>query len=344
MRAAPDPTRPVIVDVMLEVRQPTGETRLFPIVDGRIAQKAMEDRAADYVLAVDVLGGRPVGPEDWFACAGQTARICWTLTTGRDVHEILSNMFLLETWEYESGTVSLSGHGVTAKVWTHESAKPSQWRAALARDVLASILATDGVPVRVDSSLGKDELPARWVQGTDRWESVLNLLQAVSGLLREDPFGAVLKAQHGPIRQPVLTLTDGDGGTVVHVPSGFDRRDRINHVVVRGTDFVSGKDFAVEAVEREGPYRPALYGWVTEVVDGDEISRLAQGQLVATNTLALARQYREVVSVETVTDWRVELDDPVEIQADGLTMWGRVVGIEMDLSGMGTMMIEVGVE
>lgn len=347
MRAAPSPAQPVTVDVALEVRQPTGETRLFPIVEGRIAQKAMEDRAGDYVLSVQVADvARPASPWDWFACAGQTARVQWRLSTAQDTWEIWSNIFLLETWEEETpGVLDITGHGVAAKLWTHEDARARQWLHALARDVLASLLAVDGVPVRTDPAMPKDELPARWVQGTDRWQAVLDLLESVSGLLREDPYGVVLKPQYSQIATaPDLILTDGDGGTVVHVPTGFDRRDRPNHVVVRGRNSLTDKDFVTEAVETTGPYRPALYGWVTHVVDGDTVSHFAQAQLVATNTLVLKRHYRQVLRVECATDWRLELDDPVEVRTEGNSWWGRVLAIEMPLSGLGTMIVEVGTE
>lgn len=349
---APAPWQPITVTPQLEVRQPTGETRLFPVVGDTVASKAMGDRTGDYVLDVSVPGEAPEGDTDWLACTGQSARVRWELVSQGNTSVVWSNRFSLETWEEDSpGLITLSGHGVLSRVWGHKNAEARQWRSALARDVLGSIVEVDGVPLRVDPALPKDELPRIWTQGTDRWQAVLDLLEAVSGVLREDEHGAVLAPQPGEITErPAIVLSDGHSSsvdapaTVVSAPRSFDRRDRPNHVVVRGTDAFTEQDFVTEAVERDGPYRPELYGWVTEEINSDSISRFAQGQLVATNTLAHRRRYRQVVSVSMVTDWRIELDDPVEVRKDGTVWWGRVVGIEMPVDGMGVMTVEVGVE
>lgn len=349
---APAPWAPITVTPQLEVRQPTGETRLFPVVGDTVAAKAMDDRTGDYVLDVTIPGDAPSSDTDWLACTGQSARVRWELVSHGNTSVVWSNRFSLEAWDdTDPGLIRVSAHGVLSRVWDHKNAEARQWRAALARDVLGSIIAVDGVPLRVDPALPKDELPKIWTQGTDRWEAVLDLLEAVSGVLREDEFGAVLAPQPGPVTErPQIVLTNGHAAsldapaTVVSAPRSFDRRDRPNHVVVRGTDAFTEQDFVTEAVEREGPYRPEFYGWVTEEINSDSISRFAQGQLVATNTLAHRRRYRQVITVSMVTDWRIELDDPVEIRKGPTTWWGRVVGVEMPVDGMGVMTVEVGVE
>lgn len=350
----PTPWQPITVTPSLEVRQPGGETRLFPVVGGSVTGKAMDDRTGDYILDVDVpaRGNVPVSPSDWFACAGQSARVRWLLESHGTQHTVWSNRFSLEEWETSGdGVLTVAGHGLLSRSWDHKDANARQWRSALARDVLTSVLAVDGVPVRTDPAMPRDELPRLWTQGTDRWDAVLDLLEAVSGVLREDQDGAVLRPQPGEIETaPAIVLTDGVAATVdapatvVSAPRSFDRRDRPNHVIVRGTDAFTEKDFVTEAVEREGPYRPEVYGWVTEEINSDSISRFAQAQTVATNTLVHRRRYRQVVSVECVTDWRIELDDPVEVRKGGERWWGRVVGIEFPIDGLGTMTVEVGVE
>ena len=349
MRQAPAPWQSIHVDAQIEVRQPDGATRLFRVVDGSVTAKAMEDRTGDYVLDVSVPADKV--SREWFSCMGQTARIRWVLTSHGQQYTIWSNVFLLESWEDDGdGLLTVTAHGLLSRVWDHQDASARQWRAALARDVITSILAVDGVPCRTAPDLPRDDLPRLWTQGTDRWQAVLDLLEAVSGVLREDEWGAVLASQPGEIlSRPEIVVADGESragmpAVVVSVPRSFDRTDRPNHIIVRGTDAFTEKDYVAEAVERDGPFRPDMYGWVTEEINSDTIIRLSQAQLVATNTLVLRRRYRQVLSVQMVTDWRVMLDDPIEVQTGGHTWWGRVVGVEMPITGDGVMTVEVGVE
>ncbi|MBM9432333.1 hypothetical protein [Flaviflexus equikiangi] len=350
MRDAPDPRRHIHVESWLDVTNIDGAVGAFPLIDGSVTGKAMPDRTGDYVLdatvphewrGVDLV---PRQPGDWFSCFGQEAQVRWELRAGSDSWTVRSTRFILEDREVDEAIV-VSGHGLLSRTWGRKRPNARQWRAALARDVLGSVLAQNRVPLRVDSSMPKDELPFLWTQGTDDWQAVLDMLEAVSGILREDEWGAVLTGQPPAITEPVVRLTDGDAGTIVRLPRSFRRTDITNHVVVRGTDSFTQQDFNAEARHREGPLDPeGPYGYVTEEINNDAITRLAQAQLVATNTLVHRARYREMLRVETVTDWRLELDDPVEIRKGADVWWGRITAISMPVSGQGTMTLEVGTE
>lgn len=350
MRDAPDPRRHVHVESWLDITNIDGTVGTFPLMGGSVTAKAMEDRVGDYVLdatvpptwqGMDLVPRRPV---DWFSCFGQEAQVRWELTAGSDSWTVRSNRFVLEDRDVDD-VIVLSGHGLLSRTWRRKRANARQWRAALARDVLASVLAQNQVPLRVDPGMPKDELPFLWTQGTDDWQAVLDMLEAVSGTLREDEWGAVLTGQHDAIEAPVVTLTDGDAGTIVSLPRSFRRTDIANHIVVRGTDSFTQQDFNAEARHREGALNPdGPYGYVTEEINNDAITRLAQAQLVATNTLVHRARYREVLRVETVTDWRLELDDPVEVRKGADVWWGRITATSMHTSGEGTMTLEVGTE
>lgn len=345
-----DPHKLITVATTLVVERDGDEVRL-PVVSGTVTAKALDDGTADYILDVDVAREHkgkdltPAGPEDLLSCAASTAFIEWKLSTS-GAHELhRSPRYTLEAYEVAGDTISLSGHGQLSRVWEHVDARPTQVSTVMtSRDVLMQTLSSDRVPVVLRPGVPVRRLPAGWVASTNRLETVVSLLEAMPGVLRENYYGAILAPVPAEVETYELELTDGDGGTVVSVPHEWERSWRPNHVIVRGVNSGGGPDFVAEAVDNDGLFAPSRHGWVSVEIENDSVTSLAQAQTVAVNELWKRRRYSRVLTVRCVTDWRLELDAPVRVSAMGQSWLGRVVGVEMPVSGLGEMSVEVGVD
>ena len=341
--------KPITVTPMLVIEH-AGERLAVPPLDGSVTGKALDDGLADYVLDVTVprvhegRDMRPYSPNDPYSCAGHTAHVEWRLEAGGQTETVRSQRFVLETVEVDAQEIRLSGHGLLSHLQAHVAARPYQGkRPVTSRDAIASVLVDDGIQL-VNQGAPVRALAKSWTASTDRHQTVVDLVQGIPARLREDFYGAVLLPALDPPTMPEVTLTDGEHGTVVALPSAWDRADRPNHIVVRGQTGGDGPDFVAEAVEPEGPYAPSSYGWVSEEIENDTITRLAQAQTVAWAELAKRRVFTRIARVTAVTDWRITLDQAVRVEADGASILGRVIGLEMPVSGLGEMTIEVGYE
>ncbi|WP_156407872.1 hypothetical protein [Actinobaculum massiliense] len=252
-------------------------------------------------------------------------------------------MFRLDSWEDGGDAVRLSGRGATACISEHKLAAPIQMApSASCLMGIRAVFAPDGIVPDSERGIGADRVPFEWMVGVDRGKALEDVLSAGRMVVRETEYGVIVRA--APVLAGVddLTLVDGEAGTVVSAPSKFERSKRPNHIVVRGNSERDG-EFSAEAVEKYGDYQPAVYGWVTEEVSGDAVAGPTQALLVAQAELEKRARYSETVQVECVTDWRIKLDQTVSVTRGGVTRRGIVTGVEMPISGIGTMKLEIGV-
>jgi len=357
---APEPTRPLTVETRLQARDRLRTWRRdFPIVSGSWAEQAADDHVGDYKLSATVprysadgqTDLKPTTPASALAACGQEVRALWLLTDDAGSEwEIATPWMLQKTWSVsdDGAKLDIEAVGRLEGLWTHALAAAKQFQAGTpAREAVATLLAGDRVEVRWASGVSAKSVPRGWACGTDRLASVSELLAALGANLREDVDTAVIAPAPSVVTtRPTLCLTDRDGGTVVSMPDSYDRSERANHVVVRG-ESDKGKDkvsFVAEAREIGGYYDPATYGWVSETVENNACTTYAEAKAVADQRLYENRLLARQLDVTTATDWRIQLDDAIEVTWLGQTIWGRVLGVELPLGAEATMRIKIGVQ
>lgn len=342
------------IEAGLKVRNTNREEKLFPLLPGsRIAYKALENGLADYVLDVTIprtVDGKtviPSIPSDWFACCGQTGAIVWKIQSFTDSITVQSPWCDLETWEVDETAIKLSGHGVLSRLQRRKLAYPTQQSRSLpCSSLVETIVRQHNIPFSVSQGVGVNQVPEKWVAGTDPAKNVIELLEASQCVLRCDSYGAILKkAPH--VKTPDIYLTDGDDGTLVDVPVSFSKLEVPNHVIVRATGAPPGKEtrskddgeIASEAVAT-GDFSPLTYGWISEEVTNDAIFNDAQAKAVAENILATKTRYARVARIQAVATWDLNLDTVVNVTTGETRLNGVVVGLEWVVDSP-TMTIEV---
>lgn len=345
-----DPALSMNVSAQLIVTDTDGTKHALPIVEGRVSEKALADGVADYVLDVTVprwvsgVDYAPAGAASLLGCGGQTAQVEWTLTAGGMAETVMSPVYRLETVSVDRDDIMVQGRGLSAVIGRRRVLAAKQYgKANRASSVLHELFSTVGVDLQVAHDISSAIIPDGWITSTDMWTSVKELLIASRSVLRESTTGAVVRPSPAPIlTQPSVTLKDGDGGTVMALPTEIDRSQRPNHVIVRGTN-QNEETITAQAFEQYGPYRPDVYGWESEEIELDTVVTLAQAQLIATSTLHERARLAPGVTVDLIPDWRLHLDTAIELDVGGRKRWGHVTAVEMSIIADEAMRIEVGV-
>lgn len=339
-----DPRSCLSVTTRLHVTSPVGEQLTLPVVSGRVSYKAMESGMGDYALDVTVpriyCGEdlQPHRPEDALSCCGSTAVIEWEIEDGTSRETYLTPVFWLETIETGPDTIQLSGHGRLSLLDKAHRARPKEMGGRTYGEVFHEIFTDPFLPdITIFDAAIKGNTPKDYKLGTGVRAAVEEILQAFTAVLREYP-GGLIQARPTPSldRPPVGRLVDGEDGTVVSAPSKFDRAWRVNRVIVRGNSDAHG-EFAQEATERFGPFRPEVYGLVCEEVSNPAIDSPAQAATVALNTLRERGKYARTLQVRALTQWHISLDDIVDFGESR----GLVVGVEWPLDGSPVMDFEI---
>lgn len=171
----------------------------------------------------------------------------------------------------------------------------------------------------------------------NRLESLEEIAKAWPARIRMTEWGQVHVVPPLPATSvPVLTLTDGEGGTVVEAPPSDSREGSHNMVVVRSSK--NGVNAQAIASVLSGPmaptgeYRPKPMFFSSPLLDDEAACRA-----VAHSMLADAVRPSRVLQVTMAPDPRPDLDDAVEVYTDrGLPTetrdWGYVDGYDLPLT------------
>lgn len=171
----------------------------------------------------------------------------------------------------------------------------------------------------------------------DRLAALYSIADAWPARIRTDAWGQVLVLPPLPdSATPVVTLTDGERGTVISAPQSDTRQGAYNMVVARSS--ANGVNVSATASVRSGPmsvsgeYRP-----VPRFFSSPNLLTAAQCQRAADAMLADALRPAAIRRVSMAPDPRIELDDCVELIVDkGLPSqdrkWGFVVGYDLPLT------------
>lgn len=192
------------------------------------------------------------------------------------------------------------------------------------------------------------ECPRAMEWPDDRLEALYEIADAWPARLLSDPWGQVqvLPPLGAPV--PVVTLTDGEGGTVVSAPPSDTRERSYNRIVARSS--APGVDVQAVAEVRSGPMSVnGPYGAVTKFFTSPLLLTEDQCFSAAQTQLAAAVRPSRTLQVEMAPDPRIEIDDAVAVITGKGTRWEReergfVTGVDMPLTvADGAMRIDVAV-
>lgn len=212
-------------------------------------------------------------------------------------------------------------------------------------------LMSAGIPVHIDPALVDRPCPQSFQWPQDRLDALYEIADAWPARIHTDQWGTVQLLPPLPaVPTPVLTLTDGQAGTLIAAPTDDSREGQPNQVVVTGAAADAQALDPVRAVAEitEGDMAVTAdgtgYGPVTTYFSSPLLENASQALAAARTVLARESRASVVRTVQCAPDPRVDLDDPVAVRRDGRTEWGWVVSYELPWTiHDGDMRVDVGV-
>lgn len=319
-----------------------------PTTGGRVTASVSERNRVRLSMTVarrTVVDGRPFSwvpgadPGHPLAKYGQELDVSVVVRSAVSGTEWMTRVgrFVVVDWhEQNDGSVSVSGEGMLRRVDDSKITSPAQPAVGATLMSEARRLAPLGVSVAFDPSLVDRAVPSSLVWSSDRYAAFEEIANAWPALLRTDEWGQILfRAPLPEVPTPVLTLTDGDRGTLVGAPRSDTRVGAYNEVVARSSK-VDAAD--VQAVWRQesgpmaatGPYGPVTREWSSPLIDNLNEAQAA-AQTMGANSLRPSR----ILPVMHAPDPRIDLDTPLEVWRDGVRTWGWATGYDLPLTVSG---------
>lgn len=294
-------------------------------LDLRVPRFSVEDgREVDW---------RPSSPDSPLARFGQVLDVTIT-AAGIDAR---LGRYLITDWKDLGGVIQVSAVGVLQLAADDRLPAPMAPRdggtlKSETQRLLPSTIAAQFAAGLVDRACPK---AMEWPE--DRLGALYEIADAWPARLRTDSWGQVQFLAPLPADAvPVLSVTDGEGGTVVSAPTS-DSRDRgYNRVVARSS--ADGVDAQGIAEVTSGPMSvTGPYGVVTRFFASPLLLTEAQCIAAAQSLLADAVRPTRTLQIEMAPDARIELDDAVEaITEKGEPTqsrdWGYVTGVDLPLT------------
>lgn len=314
----------------------------IPVISGRVTWTVGAQVQADIRLQVagsNVVGGRtkywrPTGPRDPLARFGQVLDVSLLV----DGVLVRLGRFQITDWKDGArGAIDVFGAGMLQAVADDRLIEPTGPRDdGTLRSEFARL--TPGyMSAQFHPSLTNRACPKTMEWPEDRLGALYEIADAWPARLREDSWGGIVVLPPlADIPAPVVTLKDGEGGTVISAAISDSREGAYNIFVARST--ANGVDaFAVVTVpdgpmNPNGDYLPVPKFFSSPLLDNEDQCRAA-----ATTMRDDSVRRSRVRQVEMAPDPRLELDDPVKLQADTGTAletdeWGYVIGVELPLT------------
>lgn len=314
----------------------------LPVSGGRVTQtvtRGVQGKISFTVPRTDIYGGRTrrwspaADPEHPLANNGQELLV--SIMTGGVLARI--GRFLITDFEVDGSAIRVDGAGML--------------RAVLDDTIIGNTAPRDNGTLRsefdrilppymsatFDSSLVDRACPKAMEWDRDRLKTAYSIADAWPARLREDPWGGVRLLQPLPdVARPILTFTDGEGGTLISSPLSNSRDGAANVFVARS----SAPGLDIEAVSRiesgpraaDGEYKRVVSEWASPLLDSQSAAQKAA------DTRRNESMRRTAVRKVTIApDVRPELDDAVALvlskgTAEERTEWGYVIGVELPLT------------
>lgn len=191
--------------------------------------------------------------------------------------------------------------------------------------------------VQFDPSLVDRDCPKAMEFDEDRLKGLYEIADAWPARLREDSWGGIVILPPLPeIPTPVVTLMDGEGGTVISAPTSDSREGAYNMFIARSS--ANGVDAQAVVTVSDGPMNPdGNYHPVPKFFSSPLLMDEDQCRAAATTMRNSSVRQSRVRKVRMAPDPRIELDDAVQLFVDrgkprSSREWGYVVGVEMPLT------------
>ncbi|MFJ4173987.1 hypothetical protein [Microbacterium sp. NPDC089696] len=246
--------------------------------------------------------------------------------------------FGIQDWkDGDGGEIEVSGAGILQNASDDRLIVPTGPRDNGTLKSEFARLTPDYMTVQFDASLVDRACPKAMEWDEERLKALYEIADAWPARLREDAWGGIQVLPPLPETPvPVMSFTDGEGGTLISAPTEDTREGSYNVFVARSSaDGVEAQ--AVAAVEggpmaASGEYRPVPTFWSSPLL-ANEAQCLAAAQTRRSNSTRQSIVRR----VELVPDPRIEIDDAVELIVDKDTDdqvvdWGYVIGVELPLT------------
>ena len=223
--------------------------------------------------------------------------------------------FLITSWEEaEDGSIRVEAVGRLRRLADDQLTAPTQPAPGATLASEARRLMPPGVAVAIDPALVDRPCPSGMSWSADRLSALQEIADAWPARLRTDEWGQVVLAAPLPdIPTPVLTLTTGERGTVVHALRSDTRAGSYNEVVA--TSSAPGAD-GVSAVAQvtSGPMAvTGEYGAVTKRWASPLIETEPQAQASARTILDRSVLPTRRLPVTCAPDPRIDIDDPLRV-------------------------------
>ncbi|WP_068709301.1 hypothetical protein [Oerskovia enterophila] len=263
-----------------------------------------------------------------------------------DAWETRIGRFLITDWDDgDDGTIQVVAAGRLRRPEDAKLTSPTQPGTGATLMSEARRLAPPGVSVAFDPALVDRPCPAGMAWSEDRLAALAEIADAWPALLRTDEWGQIVYRRPLPeVPTPVLTLHDGERGTLVSAGRSDTRAGAYNQIVARSSA-AGSEDVQAIAQQTSGPmavtgeYGPVTKIWSSPLITSASMA-LASAQTMLANNILPATS----VPVVCAPDPRIDLDDPVEVLRDGERTWGWVTGYDLPLTvADGEMRVDVGV-
>lgn len=314
----------------------------IPIDSGRVVWNASAKVPDSVTIRVPRFeGGRdwlPTSPVAPLARYGQQIDVTVTVA-GIDVR---LGRFQVIDWEYDEATITVKGAGLLQIAADSRLLEPVSPRddGTLKSEFVR--LLPEQTAVQFDPALVDRACPSSMSWDEERLDALYDIVTAWPAVLRMDSWGQVLVKPPVTATSPVLTLKDGEGGTVVSVPRS-DTRDGVYNIV-KASSSADGVEASAVAFQTSGPMAVQSYNPVPRFYSSPLLDDDAQCLATAQAMLATSMRRSSVLNVTMAPDPRIEVDDPLEILREDFRDWGVVIGVDMPLTVRdGAMRVDVGV-
>lgn len=288
---------------------------------------------------------RPSSPSDALARFGQTLDVS---IVSESVLTRLGRFQIME-WSDDGGPIDVTGAGRLQRVMDDRLIQATAPREdGTLRSEFTRLLPTD-MTVTFHPSLVDRACPKAMEWDESRIDALYEIADAWPARLREDSWGQLQMLPPLPDDPtPVLSFTDGEGGTIITAPVEDSREGAFNIFVARSSADGVEAQAAVEV--QSGPMAAGgPYGRVPTFFASPLLETVEQCRAAAETRRAARMRQSRVYKVTAAPDPRVEVDDPVELVLDKdtereRTVWGVVLGVDLPLTVHdGPMHLDVGV-